>query len=53
MNSIVVSFSDHYYSVFIARVPYKRKTWQFRGILIIHFQISLFPPHMHKGTFSA
>ena len=42
MNRIMVSSSDHYKSIFIDRVPYKSKNWQFHGILIIPFQISLF-----------
>ena len=45
MNCIMVSFSDHYNSTFIDRVPYKYK--------IIAFQISLFSPHMYKITSSA
>ena len=52
MNRIMVSFPDHY-DYFFDRVPYQHKTWQFHGILIIPFQISLFSPHMHKVTFSA
>ena len=47
MNRIMVSFSDHYNSVFIDRVPYKDKNWQFYGILIIAFQIRLLSPHIH------
>ena len=47
----MVSFSDHYNSIFIDRVPYKNINWQFHGILIIPLQISLFSPHMQKVTF--
>ena len=50
MNHIMVSFSDHYNSIFIDRVPCKHKNWQFHGILIIPFQIRLFPLHMQKVT---
>ena len=32
--------------------PKKHKNWQFHGILIIRFQISLFSPHIQKVTFS-
>ena len=39
-------------AIFIDRVPYKHKTWQFHGILLIPFQISLFSPHIHNVTFS-
>ena len=53
MNCIMISFLDHYNSIFIARVPYKHKSLQFHCILIIDFQISLFSPHMHKVTFLA
>ena len=53
MNHIMVSFSDHYNSIFIDRVPYRHKNWQFHGILIISFQIILLSPHRQKVTFSA
>ena len=53
MNRIMASFSDHFNSIFIDRVPYKHKNWQFHAILIILFQINLFSPHMHKVTFTA
>ena len=53
MNHILVSFSDHYNFIIIFRVPYKHINWQLYGNLIIHFQISLFSPHMHNVTFSA
>ena len=52
MNYIMVSFSDHYNSIFIDRVLYKNaKSWQFHGILIIPFQISLCSPLMKKLFF--
>ena len=47
MNGIMLSFSDHCNSIFIDKVPYKQKSWQFHCILIIIFQISLFSPYMH------
>ena len=53
INRIMVSISDHYNSIFIDRVPYKYKNWQFYCILIIAFQISLFSLHVPKVTFSA
>ena len=53
MNRIIVSFTDHYNFIFVDRVPYKHKTCQFYGILIIPFQISVFSPHIHKVTFPA
>ena len=31
MNHTMVSFSDHYNSIFIDGVPYKHKNWQFHG----------------------
>ena len=49
----MVISSDHYNSIFIDRAPYKEKTWQFHGILIIPVPISLFPPDLLKVTFSA
>ena len=51
MNPIIVSFSDNYKSIFIDRAPYKHKNWQFYGISKIHFQISLFSPHMQNVLF--
>ena len=53
MNQIMASFSDNYNSIFTDRVPCKHKNWQFHGILIILFQISLFSHHIQKLTFSA
>ena len=47
----MVSFSDHYNSIFIDRVPYKNINWRFHGILIISLQIILFSPDMQKVTF--
>ena len=52
INHIMVSFSDHGNSDLIDRVHYKRKLWQFHGILIILFKISLFSHDMQKVTFS-
>ena len=49
----MVSFSDHYNSIFIDRVPSKHKNRQFHVILIFPFQVSLFSPHMQKVTFLA
>ena len=51
INHIMVSFSDHGNSDLIDRVHYKRKLWQFHGILIILFKISLFSHDMQKVTF--
>ena len=53
MNRIIVSILDDYNYIFIDRVPYKHKLWQFHGSLIIPFQINLFSAHMNKVTFSA
>ena len=41
MDHIIVSFSDHYNSIFIDRLRYKHNTWQFHGILIIPFHDKL------------
>ena len=53
MIHIMVSFSDCQNSIFINRVPYKRKTWQLHFILQISVQISMFSPHMQNMAFSA
>ena len=53
MNHIMASSSDDYNSIFIGRIPYKHKNWQFHGVLITSFQRSLFSPHMRKVNFSA
>ena len=55
MNHMVFS-TDHYNSIFVDRVTYKHRNWQFHGILVIPIlviQISLFSPHMRKVTVSA
>ena len=49
----MVSFLDHYNFIFVDKVPYKHKNWQFHSILIVASQASPFSPHMHKVTFSA
>ena len=51
MIHIMVSFSDYQNSIFIDRVPYKRKNWQLHGILQISVQMSTFSPHMQKVAF--
>ena len=53
MIHVMVSFSDYENSIFIDRVPYKHKKWQFHGILQISVQISIFSPHMERVAFSA
>ena len=53
MNHIMVSLPDYYNSIFIDRFPYKHKSWQLHGILIIPVQMSLFSLHIQKVNFSA
>ena len=53
MDHIIVSFSDHYNSIFIDRVCYKHKTWQFHGILINPFHDkSIFSSYAQNYFFS-
>ena len=42
MNCIMVSFWDLYNFIFIDRVPYKHKNWQFHSILITDSQTTYF-----------
>ena len=42
-----MSLSDHYSDNSID----KYKNWQFCGILVIHFKMSLFPLHLQKSYF--
>ena len=54
MNRIIVSFSDHYNSMFVDRVPYKHKTlYQRGGILIIPFQDKPISSSYAQCTFTA
>ena len=49
----MVFLSDHWNSIFIDKVHYKHKDWQFHGIFIIRFHMSVLSPHMEKVGFSA
>ena len=51
MSHIMVSFSAHYISTLIDRVPHKDKDFHFHVIIIISFQISLLSPYMQKLLF--